>query len=175
VEYLDQLISNLVATYAACPAAKPAATPPAHPVVPPSVLAEQFWQTIPLPAPDPSIPPGYAITGKPAYLVTGGSLAPQPFTEQTPLGALAVTAHGAYTVNWGDGTTSGPFDAEGLAYPNGNISHTYDNVGSVTVTLDETWTATWTLGPAAGTLDRLETHATIPDFAVRQLQAVISE
>jgi hypothetical protein len=174
-KYLVILIKNFQVNYAACVPAPgtPAAPQVAALAVPPSVLAVNFWDTIPLPVPKPSIPPGYAITGKPAYLVTDGTVAPAPFTTETPLGLLSVSARGAYTVEWGDGVVSGPFSSEGLAYPDGNISHTYDNVGTVTVTVDETWTATWTLGGASGTLDQLETRATIPGFPVRQLQAVL--
>lgn len=143
-------------------------------MVTPQQLAAQFWDTIPLPVPHPSIPPGYAITGKPAYLVTNGTLAPQAYETTTILGPLSVTAHGTYTVHWGDGTTGGPYNAEGLPYPNGNISHTYDNVGTVTVTVDEAWTATWSLAGAGGTLTQLQTEATIPNFDIRQIQAVIT-
>jgi hypothetical protein len=137
-------------------------------------FAGQFWKEIPLPVPQPSIPPGYAITGEPAYLVTGGTVDPPAYTEPTPLGLLSVTATGTYTVDWGDGNSSGPFDAEGLPYPNGTITHTYDNVGTLTVTLTENWTATWTLAGAGGTLGQLHTQATIPNFAIRQIQAIIT-
>ncbi len=143
----------------------------------PGELAIQFWQTIPLPVPHPSIPPDYAITGMPAYLVTDGTLAPAPYQRQTPLGPLSITAHGSYLIDWGDGTSptwSGPYQQEGLPYPNGKVVHTYDNVGTVTVTVQEVWTATWRLGAATGKLTTLRTTATIPDFAVRQVQAVLT-
>jgi hypothetical protein len=133
---LRQLSHNLGETFGTCPpAAAPGAAAPPPPN--PAVVAQDFWNTTPLPVPQPTIPPGWAITGKPAYLVTGGTVAPPTYTYATPLGTLTITAHGSYTVNWGDGTTNGPFDTEGLPYPNGNIAHTYDNVGTVTVTLNE--------------------------------------
>jgi hypothetical protein len=111
VAYLNRLMKNLLVDFAACP--PPVAGPAAPAVLPdPAALAEQFWQTIPLPSPRPSIPPGYAITGKPAYLVTDGTVAPAPFTEPTPLGLLTVTPHGTYHVVWGDGASTGPFDAK---------------------------------------------------------------
>jgi hypothetical protein len=156
------------------PAAPAAAAVAARPAVNPVALAQHFFQTIPLPVPHPRIPPGYAITGLPAYLVTGGDLNPGAYTEGTPAGALAVHAHGTYYVNWGDGATTGPYDTEGEPYPNGNISHAYDNVGYYTVTVTVQWTATWALGPAHGLLGGLHTEATIPDFPVRQSQAVIT-
>ena len=140
----------------------------------PAAYAAAFWQTIPLPVPAPSIPPGKAITGLPAYLVTGGTTSPAPFTEATPLGQLTVTAHGTYTVDWGDHVTSGPYASEGQPYPHGTLSHTYDTATTVTVTVTENWTATWALGDAHGTLTGLHTQAAIPRFTVEQVQAVIT-
>lgn len=167
--------------YGLCPAAPPAAAatpvaqgaPAAPPTPTPAQFAEQFWRTVPLPSPHPTIPPGYAITGKPAFLVTGGTTAPPAYTFPTPFGVLQIVAHGSYQINWGDGATSGPYTSEGLPYPNGNIQHTYDNVGTYTVTVTEAWTATWSLGPLNGTLSQLQTGGTIPNFVVRQVQAVI--
>ncbi len=154
----------------------PNAPVPAAVALNPSVLAAQFWQTIPLPIPHPNIPPGWAITGKPAYLVTHGELNPPAWSEATPLGALQIVAHGQYHVAWGDprqANEDGPFSVEGAPYPSGTIAHTYDDVGTVTVTVRETWTATWSLGAANGTLQQLETDGTIPGLTVRQVQAVI--
>jgi hypothetical protein len=172
VAYVNQLAKNLLVAYAACPAIP--AVNPAPLAVDPATLAEQFWQSIPLPVPTPAIPPGYAITGKAAYLVTGGTIAPAAYVEQTPLGKLVVRAQGTFDVDWGDGTTSSGITSVGAAYPHGSISHTYERVATVTVTLTERWTATWSLGAARGTLDELETQATLPNFAVRQVQAVIT-
>ncbi|MGH9122605.1 MAG: hypothetical protein ACRDYC_11815 [Acidimicrobiales bacterium] len=159
----------LLDAYPPCPATPTQAAPGLDP----ATLAQQFWQTIPLPVPNPSIPPGYGITGLAAYLVTSGAIAPAPYSEPTPLGPLSVTAVGAYTIDWGDGTTSGPYDFEGEPWPNGQITHTYEDVGTFTVTVTENWTATWSLGAGAGALAALHTTATIPGFAVRQVQAVI--
>jgi hypothetical protein len=141
------------------------------------MLAVQFWQTIPLPVPHPSIPPNYAITGLPAYLVTNGTVAPPLYERQTPLGPLSIAAHGSYLVDWGDGsgpTWTGPYLQEGRPYPDGNIAHTYDNVGTVTVTVQEVWTASWRLGAFSGQLTALRTTATIPDFTIEQIQSVLT-
>jgi hypothetical protein len=167
---IQEIITLFVNTYALCPRAGA----PAAEAVNPAVLAARFWETIPLPVPKPTVPPGYAITGKPAYLVTDGTVAPPAYQQQTVVGALHIVAQGSYSVNWGDGSITGPYATEGLAYPNGNIAHTYDNVGTDTVTVTETWTATWKLGNAGGTLQALHTQGTINDFPIRQLQAVIT-
>jgi hypothetical protein len=157
-----------------CPAQPPH---PAPIVLSPQQLAQQFWDTIPLPRPAPGVPPGYAITGKTAYLLAGDSNAPAPYTRQTPIGLLTVVAHGTYTVDWGDGGGSdvtGPYTTAGAGYPSGTITHTYDDVGRYTITVRETWSATWSIGPAHGVLNALHTTGTIPGFTVRQVQAVIT-
>jgi hypothetical protein len=125
--------------------------------------------------PHPSVPPGYAITGKPAYLVTGGSTNPAPFIRQTPLGTLTITAVGSYEVDWGDGTVptwGGPYNTEGLPWPNGNIAHTFDNIGYFNIAVEENWTATWTLAGRSGTLNSLRTTAAIPHYHVEQVEAI---
>jgi hypothetical protein len=158
----------------ACPTAAPAAGTPAAST--PAALAVQYWRTIPLPVPDPSVPPGYAIAGQPAYLVTGGTVSPPPYRFATPLGPLVITASGSYSVGWGDGNPpglQGPFAFDGEPYPVGRIIHTYDDVGTYRVTVVEHWVAQWSLAGATGTLDGLTTTATIPALAVRQLQSVI--
>jgi hypothetical protein len=160
---------------APAPVGAPAGNGP--PVVDPAAISVAFWRTIPLPKPKPQLPPGYAVTGLPAYLVTGGTLHPAPYQANTPLGPLTIIATGSYSVDWGDGSSpawTGPFREEGLPYPDGNIVHTFDNVGTVTITVVENWTATWTLGPDRGVLPDLQTRATIPNLQIRQLQAVIT-
>lgn len=160
-----------------CP--PPPATPatPSGAPQPPSAagLAVHFWRTIPLPVPRPDIPPGYAICGKEAYLVTNGTTTPAPWSEATPLGTLSVKASGSYLVNWGDGSGwSGPYPFEGEPYPDGRITHVYDVAGTYNVTVEESWTATWSLGGAAGTLGGLHTTATIDGFQARQLEPVLN-
>jgi hypothetical protein len=166
---IQQITDLFLQSYALCPnAAVPAV------LVSPAVRAARFWETIPLPGPKPSVPPGFAITGKLAYLVTNGTVSPPAFHQGTVVGALSISAHGSYQVDWGDGSASGPYSTEGLPYPNGIITHTYDNVGTYTLTVTETWTANWSLGTAAGTLQALHTEGVIERFPVQQLQAVIT-
>ena len=162
---------QLIDLYGLCPGV----TPPPAVAQNPEAYAVSFWRTITLPTPKPTVPPGYAITGKPAYLVTDGTVAPAPYSEATPLGLLAVVAHGTYDVVWGDGATGGPFGGEGQPYPHGTIVHTYDDVGTVTVVVTERWSATWSIGTAHGQLDGLQTQASIPGFQVKQVQAVITQ
>ena len=69
-------------------------------------------------------------------------------------------------------TGSGPYNTEGLPWPNGNIAHTFDVIGYYNITLAENWTATWTLASRSGTLAGLRTTGTIPRYHVEQLEAI---
>lgn len=155
----------------------PAPPRPAPPGPPPGAIAVQFWKTIPLPVPRPTVPPGYGICGKDAYLVTNGTTHPDAYQYNTPLGLLTIKVTGTYSVDWGDPYSpgwSGPYSAEGEPWPSGQIAHAYDYVGYYTITVAESWSATWQLGGAGGVLDGLRTTAVIPRFRVEQLQAVIT-
>jgi hypothetical protein len=140
--------------------------------VTPAEVAEPFVRTIPMPVPDPRIPPGHAITGLPAYLETRGTLSHRVGPAATALGPIEVHATGAYYVDWGDGSPEeGPFGFEGAAYPTGRILHTYRDTGTYTVAVRVAWSADWRLGGDSGTVPGLRTEASIP-LEVRQLQAV---
>jgi len=146
---------------------------PGVPVVSPRVLAVSFWQDIPLPKPGPSIAPGWAITGKTAFLETHGERQHE-YSRDTPFGSLGLTATGQYYVDWGDGDTTGPFDVEGGAWPDGQITHTYINVGHYNIVVTEKWSSTWHLGNESGDLTGLETEGGIANFRVEQVQAVVT-
>ncbi len=161
---------------AVCPSASQPANRPVQ-VVNPTTIAVNFWRTIPLPVPVPKVPPGYALAGKMAYLVTGGTVDPAPFEDNTPLGLLTVKATGSYLVNWGDSSASswsGPYDFEGLAYPVGRITHVYENSGTYTIGLRENWSATWSLAGYSGAVNGLATSATIKNLVVKQLQTILA-
>ena len=155
--------------YPACPPdpSKPAAEPRS-----PADYAVRFWQDIPLPAPEPHIAPGRAITGKLAYLETRGQTE-TAYSGTTPIGPIEIRAVGAYEVDWGDGTKTGPHTIEGKAWPDGEITHMYVDVGHYDVVVTERWTATWHLGSASGRLYELVTTGRIDAFPVGQIQAVI--
>jgi hypothetical protein len=137
----------------------------------PAGLAIAFWGEVPLPVPAPRIAPGYAITGKPAYLETGGVLA-RDFARETPLGPITLGASGRLWVDWGDGTHDGPFDVPGAPWPAGTISHTYTNTGAFDVVVTEQWGATWQLAGQGGQLGGLHTEGRISRFPVTEVQAV---
>jgi hypothetical protein len=166
--------SNVVAEYPPCPQqpsqpGQPGATGPTET---PSLVAARYWEHVPLPKPQPSIAPGRAITGKLAYLETSGKTA-DVYTNDTSFGSLRIQAKGAYTIDWGDGTTSGPYSFEGQQWPDGRITHQYLKVGSYDVVVIEKWTATWSLGGEAGVLRTLQSSGRLDNFPVEQIQAVI--
>jgi hypothetical protein len=164
-------VSSLYTTSPPCPQ-QPRAPGQAAPVETPAMVAARYWERVPLPKPQPAIAPGRAITGKLAYLETKGRLA-HTYTNNTPFGPLEIVAKSTYTVDWGDGETSGPHDFEGLPWPEGSITHDYINIGSYDVVVTQRWTATWRLGGQSGSLRALQTTGRIDRFPVEQLQAVI--
>jgi hypothetical protein len=136
------------------------------------MIALRQWERIALPIPQPKIAPNRAITGKLAYLETVGQTTLTSTTE-TMYGPLTIIASGAYTVNWGDGESSGPHLAEGKAWPEGDITHIYQRVGAYDIRVTERWTATWSLDGESGVLRTLQTSGQIDQFPVEQVQAVI--
>ena len=136
------------------------------------MIARRYWERVPLPKPQPVIAPGRAITGKLAYLETRGEVG-HTYTNDTVFGQLVIVATGSYTIDWGDGTTTGPHSFEGKPWPDGQITYDYLHVGSYDIVVTERWTATWRLGGQSGVLRTLQTTGRIDDFPVEQIQAVI--
>ena len=157
---------NILAEYPPCPAQ------PDQPQETPAQIAARYWEEIPLPKPAPHIAPGWAITGKTAFLETNGQRR-HVYTNSTAVGPLEITATGTYYVDWGDGETTGPYTIEGEPWPDGQITHEYIWVGRYNIVVTERWTATWSLGGQSGTLRELRTVGRIDDFPVTQVQAVI--
>jgi hypothetical protein len=169
---------TLVGNYLLCPGTPaPAGTPgaPATPALPPAAVAASFWALHGadlLGRPAPSIAPGYALAGKLGYLETHAPTTRQ-FSNPTPLGPLTIAARGTFLVDWGDGTGSqGPYDTAGAPWPDGQITHAWDDVGRYDVTVVEVWTATWSLAGTNGDLAALRTRGAIRQFEIRQLESV---
>ncbi|HEX3621034.1 MAG TPA: hypothetical protein VHT97_01830 [Acidimicrobiales bacterium] len=161
----------ILENYPPCPAAPVQPGQPA-PVETAAMIAARYWEQIPLPKPGPQIAPGRAITGKLSYLETNGETS-HVYTNNTLVGPLQIHATGTYTIDWGDGTTTGPHAFEGKPWPDGQITHDYLKIGNYNVVVTEKWTATWGLGGEAGTLRTLQTVGRIDNFPVQQIQAVI--
>lgn len=163
---LGNMTGPIRASYPRCPAR------PAAPVVDPRTFAVQGWEEVNLPTPQPYIAPGWAITGKLAYLETRGRLH-HTFTKDTPVGPLEIDSVGSYYVDWGDGEKTGPYTQEGGPWPDGQITHDYIDVGTYDVVVTEQWSANWRIGSAGGTLTGQRTMGRIDGFRVEQIQAVV--
>jgi hypothetical protein len=130
-----------------------------------------------MPRPTLEVPPGYALTGMPAYLVTNHQLEYGPVTHTVDLGIdvleVTVTATGVTEVDWGDGTTN-TYDAPGTPWPDGQVVHTYRDTGRVTITVTDTWEVTYRV-PALGIVDTVTAPLparTLDDLEIQQVQAV---
>ncbi len=161
-------VAPSVAGLAVCPSPPPKRRPASAAA---TSLAVGFWENLDLPVPQPHIAPGRAITGLPAYLETRGTTQARA-SRPTPMGTLRVEAVGTYTVDWGDGTVTGPHPGEGRPWPDGTIAHQYRYVGSYDLIVNQDWVATWFVGDESGTLAGLRTTARIASFPVGQIQAV---
>jgi hypothetical protein len=157
---------QLFASYNTCPGVQ---RPPPGPRTIAREVVESF---LPSP-PSPEIAPGFAITGKPAFLETKGNLHPQQETRATELGPITVTFTGRYVVDWGDGTPTTRHDLEGQPWPDGSIVHTYVNAATYNVIVAIEWRADWQIGTIQDRItDGLRSETRINNFEVRQLQAV---
>jgi hypothetical protein len=145
--------------------------PMEQPPVTPQQIVEQTIVNVQLPQPRPNVDPGYAITGLRAYLETGNDTSHTFPTIDTVLGELSISATSTYTVDWGDGSTTGPHSSAGGKYPDGDISHVYRDVGIVDITVTQHWTASWSLAGQSGTITGLRSSGVIDDFVVREVQA----
>ena len=165
--------NNIYQEYPPCPEEPLRPGQPAPALTRAGIAARAWQQRVILPKPRPSIAPGRAIAGKPAYLETGGTLS-YTYTEQSTFGTLRIDASGSYTVDWGDGETDGPFRSEGLSWPSGQITHEYQSIGRYDVSVRERWEATWSLGGESGaSCGPWKPPAPFADFPVEQIQAVI--
>lgn len=134
-------------------------------------MAASFWFEVALPHPVPRIAPGWAITGKRAFLEVGMPLETK-FEQATPLGPLLIDASASISVDWGDGTRTRAARTAGGPWPDGDLTHTWTSSGTVDVVVRAHWTARWTLGPYRGSLDRISTAATLERFVVREVQGL---
>jgi hypothetical protein len=147
--------------------------------IPPVVLREAITRTIrdDMPRPTLEVPPGYALTGMEAYLVTNHQLEYGPVTHTVDLGVavldVTVTATGMTEVDWGDGTVA-TYDVPGTPWPEGSVTHTYRDTGTVSISVTDTWQVTYRV-PALGIEDTVTAPlpaSTLDEFEVQQVQAV---
>ena len=162
-------ILNLLTYYPLCADSQP---PPNRPT--PAQAADQAWrERVQLPSPRPYVAPGFAITGKRAYL----ELNAQPTIDATfnAFGYdVAITARSSLDIDWGDGITEANVTRQGGPYPDGDITHIYTHAKPTnTITVIQRWTADWRIGTTTGTITDAVLQTTGQfSFETRELQAV---
>lgn len=131
-----------------------------------------------LPRPEPEIPPGWALTGMPAYLVTHHELHYGPASHTVNLDpfpvTVEITAEAVTIVDWGDGTVT-THNVAGDPWPDGLVHHTYRDEDVVTVTVTDVWHVEFRVTSPTTISDSLEAELeprTIDDLEVRQIQAI---
>src|SRR5439155_26648889 len=94
-----------------CPGSRPLPT-----TASPGAAAIDVWRNqVKLPAPQPHIEPGWAITGKPAYLEIRDP--PTINATFTAFGYdIAITATSTYDVDWGDGVVDHDLTSAGFFF-----------------------------------------------------------
>lgn len=142
----------------------------------PSRIVNTFWQDVAtnrLPHPSFSVPPGFALTGMQMYLDATCTLN-KTFSDPTPIGTATIVASGELWVEWNSGQGwYGPYQNCGGPWPSGTITHTFHKKGVSIVSVKETWTASWNLAGAQGTLSELYTLAPSLYLPVRSVTSEV--
>jgi hypothetical protein len=144
-----------------------------------AVLAMLWEEHVDLPSPTLSGGPARGITGLPVFLEIGG--ARQETYTFEPADALGyrfvIEVDSVYDIDWGDGHVDRGVASQGGAWPNGDVTHTYqyrDHANVITVT--QRWTARWTAtgwgAEESGTIDDLWTSANLA-LPIWEVQAVV--
>ncbi len=152
---------------------QPGAIPPGAPTQA-QVLAfvRDYVHTLSMPVPQPQVSAPEGITGARHSLDLHTQSARTFPLENTAFGQLRATAHGTFTVNWGDGKTN-TFHSTGAPWPNSNISHSWENRGTYDINVTGNWSLDWSLGGYSGVITGLQTTGSIAAWHVIEMQAVI--
>ena len=134
-----------------------------------------------LPRPQLSVPPGYALTGMPAYLVTGHALEYGPVVHGVDLEimelSVEVTGTATTTVDWGDGTEPATYTQPGRPYPEGEVRHAYVDKGVVDIQVTDSWRLSYDVSRGGTVIisDAIEFDldpVTLTDLEIRELRTV---
>lgn len=141
----------------------------------PDITTPDVWAVFEgqLGRPDPAIVPGRMLTGLTSYLETNRTLEHTAFITIAGM-TLEVRGTATYTVDWGDGTVTGPHDTAGEPYPHGTVNHVYIDKGTYTVQVTDTWTMEWRFegGIWTSPLATEMAPVSIEDFVVNEYRAV---
>lgn len=169
-EQLGELGLDSWASFARCPLAE--GEPSEEEAI------SRFVATVPMPAPEPHIAPGRAITGLGAYLETGvdqdtvGPIVVDVLAGRVTIEPRATVAE----VDWGDGSEPRTYQGQAGPWPDGEVVYVYAERGRVDVGVVQRWDAHWSyeglLGSRSGVVAGLWSYGEIVDFPVNEIQAV---
>jgi hypothetical protein len=116
-----------------------------------------------LPAPSPRVEPDSSgVTGLEVFLEID-DVEPPPF----PSGGFGVTVARTLEVHWGDDDDWEPAPSPGGPYPDGDLTHVYEEAGVHTITVRTTWSVSWD----GGDLPEVSLEGTV-DVTIREVQAI---
>jgi len=151
----------------------PTIAPPAGPTAADiTAVVRDYVRTLSMPVPKPQMSASEGITGA-RHSLDLHTQASRAFpNENTSFGQLKATAHGSFTVDWGDGT-KGTYSTTGAPWPNSNITHFWTTRGTYNISVIASWSVDWSLGGYSGVITGLQTTGTINNWPVIEAQAVI--
>lgn len=144
----------------------------AVPALTPAMWTYSWLRSVDLPVPDPQLGVLWVV-GIPPPLHIGSELT-AGFSEASPFGPASMEVTSEVWIDWGDGegftgpfATAGSRDVDAEPFP-----HVWQHDGFYDVTVQQRWTAVWSVGGSRGTLDGLSTEGTREDFEVISIEAV---
>jgi hypothetical protein len=157
-----------------CPQAGPAAPAAPPPPQPGASIVSGATLTLQrqLPQPSLTVQPGYAVTGLRAYLQIG-TPDNRPFTFQGFENAVSMLCSWtSFDVAWGDGTVDNGVSSTGGPWPNGDVTHVYQQASPQDdLMVTEHWSCPWHDQIGGAGLLALETQGDLP-LEVREIQTV---
>lgn len=144
----------------------------AVPALTPAMWAYSWLRSVDLPVPDPQLGVMWVVGVPPPLHI--GSVLTAGFSEASPFGPASMAVTSEVWIDWGDGegftgpfATAGSRDVDAEPFP-----HVWQHDGFYDVTVQQRWTAEWSVGGARGTLDGLTTEGTREAFEVISIEAV---
>ncbi|WP_034649054.1 PKD domain-containing protein [Cellulomonas sp. HZM] len=139
------------------------------------VLSVEDFRVLPLAKPALTVQPdrGWVLVNKETIVFTDDVT--QKLTTEVLGQKIDVEADAqSWTWNWGDKTRDLTTTEAGKPYPHQTLWHTYDQLGTVQVTLTATWKGRWRLAGHTTWHDVLgtaQTTATSDPFEIRELRS----
>jgi hypothetical protein len=130
-------------------------------------------RSIPMPTPKMWLAPGWAIVGKRSYLELSTPTQQSGVVVHRGLPINYVCSVANAEIRWGDGSVEQFTRDQTGPYPNGGVSHWFDEPGSYTPTVQEVWSCVVSYRNQSRTVAVTPPAGTFPNFEARELQAVI--